>query len=936
MFFEFHDFFEQPHAHARRLLTGVKPLPTDRDYLSDDVVRMAGLLIAAHAHDPSVFTLHEAVADTIRGIARDRGLSIGEVETTASDWHDLSEIYDVLQRLHTTPFGPAHLEELAVADQCLNDLPNTISKREVGLRDHLRFELSELRAQVLAALNLFEEALSAWRTALTFAQAADAHTPDTKYEYATLLRMVDWLAHEDANEALRAVLPVIAAREARTPTDANGLRLSTTLATFFARFGDRHEADIHIAHVERGLLALGCADLADYEMSTVLSRWAAVARRASRSHTERYDLFNQIIVSWVSVYAHRFGSPEGTQEDHRLMTTLAQMVTEMRAYQRETEAEDAAYLSETAPPSSRDILSPLTPLLTRFQQVIDAADSDAPSEAAQMALLEFASDETVPEVYRGRALIRLGCIAMNHGDSVEARRRFMAAGTLSRAGDYPDLTIEALKGVATVDFAEDQFAAAATIAGKAIRICEEMRSKVTEPYLSSAFMVDKFDLYVLGINAARRADDPNTMLARIEMLKSRAQKVRPGAISADVRAATLARLRDLKRAADPAEARRKRLAIWQEMMLSELPQPIPFDLAALQEQLGQDAVAITYFFFGQDVMLACLISGDDVLTERIALSEGSELFDNIEAVSGASNQTRGLEFVLQRIGKIVLPKKFIPALAAAERLVVCPHQALHAVPFSALPFQDGALLDNLEVVTVPNLTCLQIKVSHAPRNGLFAAATELAKGVKQPLPQAEPAARSAVEVWSNAGADAHLLLGEAAQYDRITDADTLAVLAKAKVVQFDFHGSDVSTSDLLQSPMESGVYLYDQHLDGLDISTFDLSADVVILLACHAAKRSISARGLTTLPADSVYGLQAALHNAGAQSMIGGLWEIDDLAAAKITPDLHRRLVAGETPSAALRGALLTYRDTAGPILDGVAFWGAFSLVAFGPGALDL
>jgi len=194
----------------------------------------------------------------------------------------------------------------------------------------------------------------------------------------------------------------------------------------------------------------------------------------------------------------------------------------------------------------------------------------------------------------------------------------------------------------------------------------------------------------------------------------------------------------------------------------------------------------------------------------------------------------------------------------------------------------------------------------------------------------------AAKVWTDAGADATLFLGAAAQYDLITDADTLAALARAKVVQFGLHGSDVSTSDLLQSPMESGLYLYDEHLDGLDISTFDLSADVVVLAACHAGKRAISARGLATLPDDSVYGLQAALHTAGAQSMIGGLWEIDDVAAAKITPDLHRRLVAGEIPAAALRGALLTYRDKAGPILNGVAFWGAFSLVAFGPRTLGL
>ena len=936
MFSELHDFFEQPHAHARRLLTAVRPLPTDLSALSDDVLNMAGLLMAAHVHDPNAFNLDETVATKIRDFATDRALTIGKVDTAAVASVEISEVYDILHRLHTTPFGQPHLEELAVADRCLDDLPDALSDREQGLRDYQRFEVAELRAQVLAALNLFEEALAAWRTALSAAQTADANTPATRYEHSTLLRMVDWLAREDADEALRTILPIIVAQEEETPTDADGLRLSTTLARFFARFGDRYEAELHIANVERGLLALGCTDPRVDDMRTVLSRWSAVAREASRAHTERYNLLNQIIVGWIAVYAHRFENPEGTHDDHHQMTALSQLVTEMRSYQRDIEEEDATYLAESPPPSNDDMLSPMIALLARFQQVMDAADSDTPSEAAQMALLAFADDETVPPVYRGRAFIRLGYLALNHDDFSEARQRFMAAGTMSRAGEHPDLTIEALNGAAIASFADDQFADSADIAGIAINICEEMRGKVTAPYLSSAFMVDKFNLYVLGINAARRAGDLNTMLARIELMKSHAQKMPPGAISTEIRATTLARLRELKRTTSIIEARRKRLAIWQDMMLSESPQPVPFDLAALQEQLGQDTVAITYYFFGQDVMLACLISGDDVLVERIDLSDETNLFGNIDKVSAATNQTRGLEPVLRSVGEIVLPEKFIPALAAAERLVVCPHQALHAVPFAALPFQNGVLLDQLEVATVPNLTCLQIKAPQTPQNGLFAAATEVASGMETRLPGAEQEARSAAKIWTDAGADVTLVLGKAAQYDRMTSTDTLAALAAAKVVQFGFHGSDVSTSDLLQSPMESGLYLCDEHLDGLDISSFDLSADVVILSACHSGKRAISARGLASLPADSVYGLQAALHIAGARSVIGGLWEIDDLAAAKITPELHGRLAAGDTPVAALRGALLRYRDSAGPILDGVAFWGAFSLVAFGPHALGL
>jgi hypothetical protein len=567
---------------------------------------------------------------------------------------------------------------------------------------------------------------------------------------------------------------------------------------------------------------------------------------------------------------------------------------------------------------------------------MEACDGEAPTEASQQALLAFASDAAVPAEYRGRALVRLGHVALNSGDLGEARQRFLSAGTLSREGDHPDVTIEALKGVAITHFVEGAPATASEIAGAAIRICEEMRGKVTAPYLASAFMVDKFDLYVLGINSARHAGDPETMLARIEMMKSPAQKIPPGAIPAEIRAGTLARLRALASNPDRAAARRRRLAIWQAMMLSELPPPVRFELPKLQSRLGEDAIAITYFFFGPEVLLACLVTRDAVLAERIALPEGADLSRDIDRVSSAGNATRGLERVLGRIGRIILPESFHAALSAARKLIVCPHQSLHAVPFAALPFADGVLLDRLEVATVPCLTCLQIEAPPTPRTGLFAAASETAEGMAEPLPEVEPEAQRAAAIWTDAGAEATVLIGDGASYDRITGAQAQAAIARARVLHLGFHGSDVGTSDLMQSPMESGLHLRDRHLDGLDLSGFDMGADVVILMACHAGKRAISARGLATLPSDSIYGLQAALHTAGAQSMIGGLWEVDDEAAARIAAELHARLAEGATPAAALRAALLAYRVAAGPILDGVAFWGPVSLVAFGPRALGL
>ena len=46
------------------------------------------------------------------------------------------------------------------------------------------------------------------------------------------------------------------------------------------------------------------------------------------------------------------------------------------------------------------------------------------------------------------------------------------------------------------------------------------------------------------------------------------------------------------------------------------------------------------------------------------------------------------------------------ALDGAERLLLSPHRALHAVPPAALRLGGEPLVQRLAVTTIPNLTCL--------------------------------------------------------------------------------------------------------------------------------------------------------------------------------------------------------------------------------------
>ena len=77
--------------------------------------------------------------------------------------------------------------------------------------------------------------------------------------------------------------------------------------------------------------------------------------------------------------------------------------------------------------------------------------------------------------------------------------------------------------------------------------------------------------------------------------------------------------------------------------------------------------------------------------------------------------------------------------------------------------------------------------------------------------------------------------------------------------------------------------------------------------ACHSGQRALSLPALSELPGDDLFGLQAAWFQAGAHTVIGALWPLDDKSAAILLPNLHRQLAAGAAPDIALQSAVCDY-----------------------------
>jgi len=118
------------------------------------------------------------------------------------------------------------------------------------------------------------------------------------------------------------------------------------------------------------------------------------------------------------------------------------------------------------------------------------------------------------------------------------------------------------------------------------------------------------------------------------------------------------------------------------------------------------------------------------------------------------------------------------------------------------------------------------------------------------------------------------------------------------------------SGDPLQALARSGLALANANLGAQGSRTAE--GDDGILTALEAVSLDLSGTRLVTLsacetavglvePGEGVHGLARAFHEAGAQAVIATLWPIADDATSAFMQRFYRRLVAGESPQAALQ-----------------------------------
>jgi len=309
-----------------------------------------------------------------------------------------------------------------------------------------------------------------------------------------------------------------------------------------------------------------------------------------------------------------------------------------------------------------------------------------------------------------------------------------------------------------------------------------------------------------------------------------------------------------------------------------------------------------------------------------ALPDRREIEAAVDIYLGLVRQGNGREAnAAHKLFELFLAPAFEGLSDNVTSLVLIPDGVLAGLPFAALrPEADGPpLVDGFVVSLAPSVSrWLRQRVpsqAEAVYGCLGVADPELGGNEvdRQSLPHARSEVRRACR---RIGGESRAVTGASASEVVVKQA----LRTPFDVVHFATHAevdrADPSNTAIL---LGAGNSTQDGRLRIAEISSLQLQQPMVVLSACQSA-------GGVVLQGEGVLGLTRAFFEGGARTVVGNLWPVEDREAAVLVDHFYRHLTAGLSASDALAQAQRE-RWAAG---DSTAAWA--SLVVLGDGAFRL
>lgn len=351
----------------------------------------------------------------------------------------------------------------------------------------------------------------------------------------------------------------------------------------------------------------------------------------------------------------------------------------------------------------------------------------------------------------------------------------------------------------------------------------------------------------------------------------------------------------------------------------------PIRLKALQQQLASDEVLLEYVLSKpQSSVLAVTARA----VHRYTLPSAKNIEQDCKQyVREMAKKQRDLPLA-QAVLKKLLPTA--PEISSARTLVIVPDGVLNVLPFAALADSDGKYLIAVKTAAnVPSGTVLNLlraqrqAIDRIPYLGVAAwtqaadtrswivrAVTGPERSQLVPLPESKREIESAAQLLPQPDT---VLLGATATRTKFLSLP----LDRYDVLHLSLHGyADMEFPDRSALVFAPAPQFNDSgFLQAREIRQLHLNARLVTLSACKTAAGPVYGSGTASIV--------NAFIEAGAQSVVSTLWDVDDQSGRKLMESFYRRLANGEGRAEALRHAKLEFVNSGEPPY----YWANFQMV---------
>jgi CHAT domain-containing protein len=359
----------------------------------------------------------------------------------------------------------------------------------------------------------------------------------------------------------------------------------------------------------------------------------------------------------------------------------------------------------------------------------------------------------------------------------------------------------------------------------------------------------------------------------------------------------------------------------------------PISLEQLQNHLGPNTLLVEYVL-AEPASYVLAISHDTVKHYQLAPKQEIESDATLYRKEIRAQKTDA-PLAHKLFGELLEP---ISDYSTKTDLIVIPDGSLHLLPFSALQDHTGYVLATHTVDVDPSATVYGLLHKHlyethdSPTPYVGVAAWTQPADVRNPILRAVtgpkrselvalPESKHEVEtIAKDLPRPSTILEGTDATETRFKQLP----LQSAQVIHLALHGyADLDypeRSALIFAPEQSGID--DGLLQVREIRKMHLNSKLVTLSACDTGVGPVGESGIVSLV--------NAFIEAGANSVVSTLWELDDQPTSKLMTNFYAGLAAHHRKVDALRDAQLDMLNEGVPPY----FWASFQLVGDGEGNL--